>query len=233
MKLTKNNYHQFIKVNPTQKAILDCILSHAYGDKNYSFPSQLTIAKEINVCRHTVMRQLRKIERMMIGNMPLLIRKPRRGNMGKYDHTIYIFPWLNKSNDYTRELQLEIVNELIKKYSDEALEEYENSNHVTNDERKINRQNLLLSISNKIERIKEYANSKANDVLKVLVRVGNTLAEGNIIYSLEKYLLQSLKEIGYEMRTTKAIEELYNMLIGENELYEINLDGYVNNLLSL
>lgn len=233
MKLTKQNYSQFVKLNPTQKAIIDCILFHAYGNKNYSFPSQETIAKEINVCRHTVMRHLRKIEKIRIGNLPFVIRKPRRSNTGKWEHTIYIFPWLNKSNEYTRQLQLEIVNELIRKYSDEAIEEYENSNHVAENERKINRQNLLLSISSKINRIKEYAGSKAEDILKVLVRVGNTLVDGNIIYSLEKYLLQSFKEIGYEMRTTKAIEELYNMLIGDNELYEINLDGYVNDLLSL
>lgn len=233
MKLTKYNYNQFVKLNPTQKTIVDCILSYAYGDKNHSYPSQLTISKEILVCRHTVMRHLRKIEKITIGSLPFIIRKPRRGNTGQFDHTIYIFPWLNKSAEYTRQLQLEIVNELIKKYSDEALEEYENSNHVAKNERKINRQNLLLSISSKINRIKEYTGSKANDVLKVLVRVGNTLVDGNIIYSLEKYLLQSFKEIGFEMRTTKAIEELYNMLIGDNELYEINLDGYVNDLLSL
>ncbi|QUH20212.1 hypothetical protein [Alkaliphilus sp. B6464] len=162
-----------------------------------------------------------------------MIRKPRRSNTGKYEHTIYIFPWLNKPNDYIRQMQLEIINELIRKYSDEAIEEYENSSHVTENERKINRQNYVLSIYSKINKIKKYANSKANDVLKVLVRVGNTLAEGNIIYSLEKYLMQSFKEIGYEMRTTKAIQELYFMLIGDNDLFEINLDGYIDDLLSI
>ncbi|QUH20211.1 helix-turn-helix domain-containing protein [Alkaliphilus sp. B6464] len=66
MKLTKYNYHQFVKLNPTQKVILDCVLSYAYGNKNYAFPSQETIAEEINVCRHTVMRNLRKIEQIRI-----------------------------------------------------------------------------------------------------------------------------------------------------------------------
>ncbi len=233
MKLTKQNYHRFVKLNPTQKAIVDCILSYAYGNKNYSFPSQEIIAKEINVCRHTVMRQLRKIEKLRIGNMPFIVRKPRRSSEGKWDHTLYIFPWLNKSNEYVRQLQMETVNKLIKIYSDEALEELENDNHVTNDERKINRQNFVISILEKINKIKKYAGSKANDVLKILIRVGNTLSEANIIYSLEKYLLQSFKEIGLEMKGTKALEQLYSMLISDHDLYTIDLDGYIDDLLSL
>ena len=65
MKLTKHNYHNYfnLSLKPIQRLIVDTILSHALNGKDYAYPSHPTIAKEINTCRHTVMRNLKKIKK--------------------------------------------------------------------------------------------------------------------------------------------------------------------------
>jgi len=236
MKITKRNYHKFLRLKPIQKTIIDCILDYAHGDKCFSFPSQETIADKINVSRHTVLRQLKKIEEFTLAGKSFVVRYNQRDPEGKFDHTVYLFPWIDKTEEYTKALEEDVLNNLITEYHDQAMQELELEvkcdSHVAKSNSKVlERSSFYLSLSEKINKIKEYSQSKAEDVLKVLIRIGNVLTYGNPIYDLEKYLLASLKDIQLESKGEKALKELYNILIGGYDIYEIDLDGYINDLM--
>ncbi|AOY76886.1 helix-turn-helix domain-containing protein [Clostridium formicaceticum] len=249
MKLTKQNYHLYFNLNltPTQKLIIDTLLSHCHNGKDHSFPNQQKIASEINVCRHTVFRNLAKIQKIKIGELPFMIVKSRRSEGGTWDHNCYIFPWLNNKykKAYIHENNKYMINKLIEHYEQLALQEMleeeekekedddDNDNHGTGNSSKKDRQKFLPYLSSKIQKLSTITRIKANDLLKMFIRIGETMNNSNIIFCMDKYLQTCLGNLSYEVKATEKIKEIYNILIGNEDLYTINLDKYVGDVLAV
>jgi len=184
----------------------------------------------------------------MIGDLPFVKRIYKKSKKGTFSHTVYVFPWISNPEAYIHQNNKAMINELIEKYEkltiEEMLEEenkndnddengFSNGNRGTNNNTKKNRQKFLLYLSKKIEKLSTYTQVKKEDLLKLLIRIGEVMNNGSIIWSMDRYLEKCLREFGYEVKGTEKIREIYKILIGENDLYTLELDGYISDLLAI
>lgn len=188
-------------LKPVQRLIMEEIMS--WAKNGIACVTQDIIAENIGVCRHTILRNLVKLEQMEYMNCPLVRRIQRRKNDGTYETTIYVFEWLQEQ---TRQQQQEIIENLIS----EQYKEYDNDNHVT-------KSDDILTMSFKIRELvhilAEKLELKSGQVIRCLANISYMLSEKTNIYHLDKYIIKTFERLGVRLKTEELIEKMYPAII--------------------
>lgn len=239
--VNKYNYQQMFGLDylkPITKAVIDCILKYA-NENGVAFPSQETVAKELNIHRRTVQRHIKIIADIKIAdNMPFMKIEKKRDKKGKWLHNVYIFPWLKLPNDYLRSHQKWIIDKLIEEYYEMYLEEIQNSHtHATMKSINKKRQKSLFSLKqvakivNSLSKILKISTHK---VIETLICIGYELTNNGCIYYLDRYLISAFRKAGVNGRIEETIKKIYQSLgITGTDIHCINYKSLAHDLMSL
>jgi biotin operon repressor len=241
--LNKYNYNQVLdlKLKPTAKAIVDCILSHIWEKgKASAYPSQERIAKMLHITRQSVNYHIQKLRKITINGLPfIVVTQMRNPENGKWDYNMYMFPWLLTPEFYARKHYEKIILDLQKEYYDLALQEEIENYRVKNFDRKnYNRQNTYFSIEDArklIEKLSTVLELSKSTVLKTIINIGYELVENRLdIYHWDKYLTKCFSK----SKMTQSIEEMFKKIyqslgITGTDIHCIDWQSYANDLLKL
>lgn len=192
-----------LRLKPVQRLIMEELMK--YGKKGFAIITQERLAENLGVCRHTILRNLLKLEKIKFNGSPLVSRIQRRKKDGTYEVTIYVLEWMEAYQNATKIENQAIVDGLIAEYYQEL-----EGSHVT-------KRHDLLTVTNKIKNtVNELANKlelKPSQIIRCLGNISYMLSENTYIYHLDKYIEKTFNKMGVKLKAEDAIKELYPALI--------------------